>query len=490
MKLKRTQRSFRLLLFLLCVLLLTVAMFFLPESIAGYSLKKVDILSDVRAIAPDDADAADTTDILDTRPSLADSLPEKEQSLVAQRINLRKAMADSVARAAALSDSSALPATVLYDDYSEECNAFQHTYKTLRNGQTLRIAVLGDSFIEGDIITLDVRNQLQERFGGEGVGWVPLMSNIAGFRKGVTHTFQGWSEEDANQKSGGKYFLNEHCYKAEENASVRYRLNPVKIGMSEMTIYYQSNDEIPFSYRVADSTYQATLPAANPIGSFTIRKHTNALGLTFPQATQATFYGVALDGNSRKPGVVVDNFSLRGSSGLALLGLNKAICTKMAQLRPYQLIILQYGLNVMKDTQHNYKSYAEEMVRIINYLKSIYPESDILLLGPSDRAVRSNGELHTMPALAPFTKAMRGVARDTGILFWNLQGAMKSVGGITAFVDRGWAAKDYTHLSFRGGRFLAQQFVNAFLFEYQFYDKAAALTDDEATAPQDTTSQP
>ena len=38
----------------------------------------------------------------------------------------------------------------------------------------VRIAVFGDSFIEADIFTADLREMLQKRFGGCGVGFVTI----------------------------------------------------------------------------------------------------------------------------------------------------------------------------------------------------------------------------------------------------------------------------------------------------------------------------
>lgn len=43
----------------------------------------------------------------------------------------------------------------------------------------VRIAVFGDSFIEADIFTADLREMLQKRFGGCGVGFVTITSTIA-----------------------------------------------------------------------------------------------------------------------------------------------------------------------------------------------------------------------------------------------------------------------------------------------------------------------
>ena len=54
-------------------------------------------------------------------------------------------------------------------------------------GRPVRIAVLGDSFIEGDIITADLREQLQNLCGGRGVGFVPFASPLAKFRGTVLH---------------------------------------------------------------------------------------------------------------------------------------------------------------------------------------------------------------------------------------------------------------------------------------------------------------
>ena len=56
-----------------------------------------------------------------------------------------------------------------------------------------------------------------------------------------------------------------------------------------------------------------------------------------------SFYGLAMDG---KQGIILDNFSLRGSSGLSLRGIPQQMLKQFNRQRPYDLIILEYGLNV------------------------------------------------------------------------------------------------------------------------------------------------
>ena len=59
----------------------------------------------------------------------------------------------------------------------------------LENGQQTRIAYYGDSSIEGDMITQTVRDSFQKRFGGSGVGFVPIATHLKGFRRSVYYNF-------------------------------------------------------------------------------------------------------------------------------------------------------------------------------------------------------------------------------------------------------------------------------------------------------------
>ena len=69
------------------------------------------------------------------------------------------------------------------EDFSTDGRGMKPFYEALGGmaslGRPVRIAVLGDSYIEGDIITADLRNLLQDRYGGCGVGFVPMASETA-----------------------------------------------------------------------------------------------------------------------------------------------------------------------------------------------------------------------------------------------------------------------------------------------------------------------
>ncbi|MDR1160717.1 MAG: hypothetical protein LBK45_00105, partial [Tannerellaceae bacterium] len=218
-----------------------------------------------------------------------------------------------------------------------------------------------------------------------------------------------------------------------------------------------------------DTIYQS-LSSANVIDQYSVRGDSIVEGrFTFTDAKGFRTLGIALED---EVGVVVDNFSLRGNSGLLMERLTPADCESFDKIRHYDLIILQYGLNVIDEEMLQYGWYRARMALVVNHLRSCFPGTDFLLLGVSDRCNQYNGEFKTMPAVLALLHTQRQIARQAGIPFWNTFGAMGGENSMVKFVDKGWASKDYTHLSFRGGREIAKSLIGALLLEKEFYDKA------------------
>ena len=64
------------------------------------------------------------------------------------------------------------------DDYTFFDEVFREFEQARKRGTTLRVAHYGDSQIEMDRISSDLRDALQERFGGIGTGMFPALSNV------------------------------------------------------------------------------------------------------------------------------------------------------------------------------------------------------------------------------------------------------------------------------------------------------------------------
>lgn len=507
--------TWRLFFFLLLVWLISICLSFLPQEIGGLTIKKVDPLSQLNPsegdLAPIDSlhDADNTIAIGPNDDQLSTAAPTPVYSLDTTQESKEDAHRDSLYLQILAASKDSTDSELLLQDFSQGHRGVAHTMQAIKDKEQVHIAFAGDSFIEGDILTYDLRAILQSHFGGSGVGFMPITSHVAGFRKGIKHTFYGWKTVDAHK--GKSHYLSGYWYQIKKaGAYVSYSLEEKKRDI-DATIYYSSKKPIPIDISTGDtvihhilkgasdlSNKKASLPdsienneekahsleeseiaTTTAIGSeksyqqiqtFTFPIVDGKVKITFPEESEGIFYGIALD-QHQKSAICIDNFSLRGSSGTQLAHIDLGVSRSMNMARKPHLIVLQYGLNVVAADRHNYSSYIHQMSKVIDHLRDCFPESDILLLGPSDRGARSANGMQSMPSILSMRKALLDLAKQKGIVFWDTYKAMQKDGGISAYVTRGWAAKDYTHLSFRGGKQLANLLGNSFIAEYELYQQ-------------------
>ena len=210
---KQPDYLLRFWLLALSITLVLGALYFLPEHIGSWELNKVDLLGDLRRSAADSTAETEVDALaLSQAAKKGDQVTQEREAIHLKLIQEQQAEQQAAPRAplgsidtdAALPADSTLQAHNNFVDMSPHHDALIHFYDALHRrsslGRPVRIAVLGDSFIEGDIFTGSLRKALQERYGGSGVGWLPMSSETAGFRKTVRHEFKGWRER--NQATG------------------------------------------------------------------------------------------------------------------------------------------------------------------------------------------------------------------------------------------------------------------------------------------------
>lgn len=340
----------------------------------------------------------------------------------------------------------------------------------------LRIAFLGDSFIESDIMTSDLRRQLQGRFGGSGPGFVQISSQQAPFSRSVGHKWNGWRRVSAID-GGGKgeeYLPSLLAYYPSENCYVEWTLSPksaahnkfhnIKIiytNRATTTVVASVNgtERIDFVLSAAGDSLQVMdieVPDSMDVRSFR---------LAFSNVSGLKLYGAMFDDEA---GVTIDNYSLRGNSGLTLSNISTRLSRQLQQVYPTDLIVMSYGLNVVSANNTNYKSYIEQMRKRIAHLRAAMPGVPILMLSVSDRSSRnSTGGFVTMRGVVALEQAQRELAKSTAVAFWSTYRAMRAMGGMEHFVKNGWAAKDYTHIGSAGGRKVASALFDALIAQQQ-----------------------
>jgi len=238
-------------------------------------------------------------------------------------------------------------------------------------------------------------------------------------------------------------------------------------------LYYRNFDEAAVHYTVDNDTtlYIDELINSGSLQEWTFTKdRMKSIRFQFYPHDSLRLYGAAFEGGN---GIYVDNFSLRGNSGISLAGLNDRMLATFSKLRDYKLIILQFGLNSVIEDSLNYKAYTRRMIKVVNKMKRAFPKSSFLLLSVSDRSSNKSGRMATMNAIPAMRNAQREIAEKTKIAFWDMYEAMGGENSMVAFAQARppLAAKDYTHLTFKGGKKLASAMVKSLLYEHEKYQK-------------------
>ena len=447
-------------------------LYFLPEKVDRWELTKVDLLSDLRYQAPDTVTNAKDAEKLSEK-ARKDNARVRHRERIYERLKAEAGATSSPKHQDSVQVISSEENTII--DMTPEHDGLRHFFTQLRRrsslGRPVRIAVLGDSFIEGDIFSGSLRSMLQARYGGSGVGWMPLSSETAGFRRTIRHEFKGWKEYKQLHKKGD-YPLTGYYFTGQVGDWVRYTVAKGDRPFEIATIYYRATQPVSLSVSTNDGEARTIeLPATEREGLEAYRLaegHISTLKFSLVSgASGFTCYGVSLDASS---GIAVDNFSTRGNSGLPLASVNDALNSSFCAAHPYDLIILQYGLNIISPKQLDYSHYTMKMGNAIRHLKATTGRAEYLILGVSDRGKKSEGKVVTMPAAVKLEEAQIHLASELGLTFWSTRAAVVRLGGIGKLAERGWAAKDYTHLAHRGGAELASQFLEAFLLEEKYYD--------------------
>ena len=95
---------------------------------------------------------------------------------------------------------------------------------------------------------------------------------------------------------------------------------------------------------------------------------------------------------------------------------------------------------------------------MIAYAERCFPNAAIVVVGVSDRWVKNaeTGEYEPIGSVDALTSYQRAAADSCNVAFWNTSRVMQNLGGMPAFVANGWAAKDYTHINYAGGKRIAR----------------------------------
>ena len=348
-------------------------------------------------------------------------------------------------------------------------------YAALSNSgnKPVRIAVFGDSFIEADILTVNLREMFQKKYGGCGVGFVNINASADAPRPTIRQKSEGFTDHSAMDLKGydrTKLGISGHYTEPEDGAYVILRGQKKFAARldtcNRSTIYFTSKYGASITAKINNAVEQTfKVPASAAMQTLQVEGHIGSVKWTINQSNNSVVYGVAMDGIR---GISVDNFSLRGNSGTRIHAIPYRTLSAFNSARHYDLIILEYGLNVASPGAKNYVWYEAGFLKTLAYLKKCFPNTSILLLGVSDRDQRmDDGSIHTMHGIKMLISSQNRIAQKSGVAFWNTFQAMGGEDSMAQMVDTNppMANLDYTHINYRGGKKIAKLLFNALMTE-------------------------
>ena len=352
------------------------------------------------------------------------------------------------------------------DDNAANMEAFYNKLTALKpNKGKVRIAYFGDSYIEADFITGQLRQKLQQLYGGAGPGFIPMQSIVAGeyisLKFGSTNTWADYNYHNNPQKDA--LGLSGHVYYSTGNASSQYAA--LKNSSFKQVYLYTGQTPASTSVTVERDGVEETIPVNNTA-------YINSTPLTNGTAinkfsvhcnnTSLPVYGVSMEDST---GVYIDNYGFRGNTGALTLQLQPEVLKGFQQYFKYDLIVLHYGLNVVAHNDTNYAWYTKSMAKLIDKVKTNFPGVPVLLVSTSDVAYNEAGTYITDPVVPVLVATQQNIASTNKVGFFNLYYAMGGEGTIANWVegDTTYAYKDYMHVNERGANKLAGIFLDKLL---------------------------
>lgn len=329
----------------------------------------------------------------------------------------------------------------------------------------IRIAYFGDSMIEGDLLTQTLRKLLQQEFGGQGVGFLPLASNVAQFRQTAKISSSGWEGTNFMTPKANNMYISGHKFKGLGRGTYQDNTFTNTALSVEKSIIFGKVE----SGNIEANGVIESLHGENLVNRKVLANNTSNVLKIKSNSSEMPIFGVSFESEN---GVILDNFSFRGITGVELGKINEDFLKSIQKVNTYDLIVFQYGVNLLfrpKDMDYSY--YEKMMTPILVKMKNAFPKTDFLIISTADRAFRYGGEYKTAIGIPNLIQTQAKLAMEHNMAFYN---QFASMGGENSIVN--WAnqtpplaSKDYIHPNAKGAEVLAEKIYKAIIEDYKKY---------------------
>lgn len=348
------------------------------------------------------------------------------------------------------------------------------------DSQTVRVVHYGDSQIEMDRISSQLRRYMQATFGGGGPGLIPFRTIIPTYAvnqycTGDLKHLSSFGDSTVVRSSGNygpmmqSFRLHGPAMVSIKAATQRWVDERVKHFSKIGVLYNKLGDKMDVSLTDTKSkaTYEPCYCSPNAsMVLFITDSATDAVRLKVNG--YADMYGIMVDEGN---GIAVDNVPMRGCSGQQFTLVNEELLTRAYSDMNVGIIIMQFGGNSVPYLHHgeSISKYCKSIGKQIDYLHRCCPEARILFVGPSDMSTRVNGKMQTYPVIPELIDSLAATALNHHAAYWSIYHAMGGHNSMTEWNRQELAGQDYVHFSQHGANLMGDRLASAFRNSYSLY---------------------
>ena len=368
-----------------------------------------------------------------------------------------------------------------------------------KQGGVVTVLHYGDSPTTADLITGDVRAQLQDRFGDAGRGYTLIAKPWAWYgHRGVEISDHGWKmRTGVGLVREGIYGLGGAAFEGQPDAWSKFRLTESEqtavdveylakpgggafaVEADDARILEQTTDA---AMQTAASVHVALLPGTKTVS---IR----------PTAGTVTLFGA--DFRRGASGLLYDSLGLNGATTSVLARVLQPVLWQQELDRAAPaLVIINYGSNESSFGTFVHKQYAAELRLAIERLRVTAPGTPILVMSPMDRGERSGlDEIKTMSTIPEIVAIQRQVAAEMHCAFFDTYDAMGGDGTMGRWYGASprLVTADLLHPTPQGATLVAGLFVDQLGLGYNRWKMQHGISlpaASPAAAPQASVNKP
>ncbi len=341
-----------------------------------------------------------------------------------------------------------------------------------------RIHILhyGDSPTTADLITADIRQRLQERFGNGGYGFNLIAPPWGWYRhRGISIRASGWKEVSPalGMKGDGKYGLGGVSFEGSSGAYSAVTLQDHS--QAHVRVYFQRQPgggtfELAANGQTVAETTTDAEQSAPSVESYAIPPGTREVSLRVRSGDVRVF---GMEFTRSRPGIVYSSLGLNGANTTTLSrGMDAAHWSQQLRAADPQLVVINYGTNESVYGSFVTKYLEPELRRLIGRVRDAVPNSAILIMSPMDRGIRGeSGEIVTPKTIPDIVRIQEKVAGEMKVAFFNTYEAMGGAGTMAKWYTRNprLVGGDYIHPMPAGAKLVGDLLFEGLNEQYQRY---------------------